>query len=99
MSEKKRIGYPSIDRPWLDRFTEEVRNNELDFDTPYRSVVKANKPYLNLNAINYFGKITTYREFLANIEQAAAAFEAMGLKAGDTVYLTANNSPEVLYTF
>ena len=99
MSEKKRTGYPSIDRPWLDRFTEEVRNNELDFDTPYRSVVKANKPYLNLNAINYFGKITTYREFLANIEQTAAAFEAMGLKAGDTVYLTANNSPEVLYTF
>ena len=90
-------GYPSIDKPWLKYYSEEAINAELPAMTMYDYIYRCNKDNLTGTAINYYGKKIIYAELFRNIESAAKAFTACGIREGDTVAICSFTIPEVIY--
>ncbi len=78
-------GYPSIDRPWLNRYPKELIDDKVSVQSIYDYLRECNKDNLETPALNYFGKKLTYRQFFNEIETAALAFRAVGVKEGDIV--------------
>ena len=99
MQEQKRTGYPSIDKPWLKYYSEEAINAPLPECTIYEYLWENNKDHLDDVALNYFDRKITYGELFGNIEKAAKAFSALGVKAGDIVVMTTVTTPETIYAF
>ena len=81
--EKTITGYPSIDKPWLKYYSEEAINAPLPEKTLYQYIYDNNKDYTSNTALNYFGRKISYAGLFDNIEKAAKAFSAIGIKAGD----------------
>ena len=64
MTEAKELtGYPSIDKPWLKYFDEELLKEPLPKCTVYQNIYENNKEYLNDTAILYFGNKISYAEY------------------------------------
>lgn len=99
MEDKKLTGYPSIDKPWLKYYSEEAINAPLPKCTIYEYLWENNKDHLDDVALNYFDRKITYGELFENIEKAAKAFSALGVKAGDIVVLATVTTPETIYAF
>lgn len=98
--EKELTGYPSIDKPWLKYYSEEAINAPLPECTIYEYLWENNKDHLDDAALIYFGKKITYGELFEDIDKAACAFLALGLKAGDVctvVSISCVNSVVVFY--
>ena len=83
METVKRL--PSVEKPWMQFFSEEAQKAEVPKETIYEAVVRRNKGYENNVAINYFDRKITYRELIDCANNAAAAFAALGVKKGDIV--------------
>ncbi len=96
-TEQKLTGYPSIDKPWLKYYSEEAINAPLPECTIYEYMWNNNKDHLNNIALNYFDRKITYKELFDNIEKAAKAFTAMGVKEGDIVVTATVTTPETVY--
>ena len=90
-------GYPSIDRPWLKYYRQEVIVSSLPDGSIYDELLASCKDTPDAPALNYYGKKTTYGDLLKNIMLAAKAFSALGVKAGDIVTLFSLNTPETIY--
>ncbi len=95
--EKTLTGYPSIDKPWLKYYREEVNGIDIRTQTMYQFIYESNKNRLNNTAILYFGRCITYKELFENIKKAACAFVNMGIKKGDIVSVLSLNTPETVY--
>lgn len=87
---------PSQEKPWLQFFTEEARNVQLPKESIYQHMRKVNEGHRDDIAIRYFKNTFTYGELLDNIEQAAAAFDALGVKKDDIVTFCAITTPELV---
>ena len=74
-------GYPSIDKPWLRYYSEEVVNTPLPHMTMYEYVREQNKDNLKGTAFQYFGRKITYAGFFENVKEVARALTAYGVKA------------------
>lgn len=96
--EKTITGYPSIDKPWLKYYSEEAINAPLPEKTLYQYIYDNNKDYTSNTALNYFGRKISYAGLFDNIEKAAKAFSAIGIKAGDIVTIMSMHTPEVIYS-
>lgn len=96
MSEKK-TGFPSVDKPWLDLYSEETVNAEIPQCTIYEFLKKNNSDYPQDIAINYLGREIDYKTLFENIDKTAKAFAAAGVKKGDIVTLALPSIPEALY--
>ncbi|MBQ5480759.1 MAG: hypothetical protein IIT67_04890, partial [Clostridia bacterium] len=83
MENEKRL--PSIEKPWMQFFSEEAQKAEVPKETIYEAIVRRNKGYENNVAINYFDRKITYRELIDRSNNAAVAFAALGVKKGDIV--------------
>lgn len=92
-------GYPSIDKPWLRYYSEDVISAALPTCTVYEYLWEQNKNHLSDIALIYFDKKITYGELFENITAAAKAFCALGIKPGDTVSVCIPNIPEAVYIF
>lgn len=99
MEEKKLTGYPSADKPWLKYYSEEAIRAPLPECTMYELLKENNKDHLKDIALNYYGRRFTYGELFENIERAAKAFSALGVKKGDIVIICTVNTPEMVYAF
>ena len=99
MQEQKLTGYPSIDKPWLKYYSKEAVNTSLPECTIYEYLWENNRNHIEDVALNYFGRQITYGELFENIEKAAKAFSALGVKAGDIIVLTTVTTPEMIYSF
>ena len=97
MEEQKLTGYPSIDKPWLKYYSEEAINAPLPECTIYEYLWENNRDHLDDIALNYFDRKITYGELFENIEKAAKAFSALGVKQGDVVTVAMPSIPEALY--
>lgn len=97
MEEKKLTGYPSIDKPWLQHYTEETINTPLPECTVYEHVLKNNGNHLGDIAIEYFGSKISYRKLFHNVELVKNAFIAQGIKKGDKVIMFTSATPEMVY--
>lgn len=97
MKEKKLTGYPSIDKPWLKYYSEEAINTPLPECTIYEYLWERNRDYLSATALRYFGRRFSFRELFENIDKAANAFAALGLKKGDIIIIATATMPETVY--
>lgn len=97
MQKQSLTGYPSIDKPWLKYYREDVINAPLPECTIYDYLWENNKDHPDDVAILYFHRRITYRELFENIDKTAAAFSAQGVKKDDVVTLMALNCPETIY--
>lgn len=98
MQDKEKLtGYPSIDKPWLKYYTEEAINAPLPDCTIYETIYNGNKDHLSDIALMYFGKKISYGIMFEQIDKAAQAFLACGVKSGDNVALCMPAIPETLY--
>ena len=95
---KELTGYPSIDTPWLKYYSEEAINAPLPEKTLYQYIYENNRDDTSNIAINYFGRKISYAALFDNIEKAAKAFSAIGIKAGDIVTIMSMHTPEVIYS-
>ena len=93
----KLTGYPSIDRPWLKYFSEDLLNEPLPKCTIYQSIYKNNKNYANDDAINYFGNKISYGELFRHIDECTSALRKIGIERDDCVTLCTAGVPEAIY--
>lgn len=96
---KKKTGYPSIDKPWLEYYPDNVYNkvtndiNEKIFNFMYSK----NTEGLNDYALSYFGRKITYGEMFKQIENYAKILKGYGIRKNDIVSLCLPNIPETVY--
>lgn len=78
--EKKVTGYPSLDRPWLQYYSESAIREAVPEGSMYEYMHAQNEHYLFLNAISYYGRKITYGQLEENIVKCAKALVVMGIK-------------------
>ena len=98
MEEKKRTGYPSVDKPWLKYYSEEAINAKLPECTIYENIWQHNRDYLNDVALEYYGCKTSYRKLFFEVEHTAKALRQAGVQKGECVTLCTAGVPEAVYT-
>ena len=67
--------------------------------TMFQMVSRIADQYPKEPAYEFYGRKTTYKEFIIRIERAARAFLAMGIKNGDAVTVCMPNVPQTLDCF
>ena len=90
--------YPSVEKPWLQFFSEEAVNAELPKETIYQHIYNHSYNYPIHTALNYFGNKISYAQLFQNIDRAAASFKALGIGVGDTVACFSVTIPEMVYS-
>ena len=65
----------------------------------YELIEKTSESYPFYDAYQYFGKTTTYREFMIQIKKTASALMELGVKEGDRVTICMPNTPSAIITF
>ena len=97
MEDKNLTGYSSIDKPWLQYYSEEAIHSPLPDGSMYDYMTACNAGRLDEPALNYFGRKITHRQLQAEIDRCARALTACGVKAGDVVSLCLLAIPEAVY--
>lgn len=92
------VGYPEIDKPWLQYYDLNNYKNPIDM-TVYESLVYHNHNYLNDEAIEYFGAKISYKKLFNMINGVAKSFKYNGVKKGDFVTICSPGIPETVYSF
>ena len=87
-----------VKAPW-EKF---YKKSDLDFDIPDHSMYDMLNNFANehksSNALNYFGKITSYGNLMREIDKTAAALRCYGIRPGDTVTICMPNTPEAIFS-
>jgi len=97
MDDKKLTGYPSVDKPWLKYYTEDVINAPLPECTAYEYMRRCNIDRLEFTALEYFGKKITYGALLNSIDHVANCLLSMGVRKGDVITSCLANMPDNLF--
>lgn len=92
-------GYPSIDKPWLKYYDEELLSGKIPQVRVYDYMFSKNKDFPNDVALNYFGRKISYSSLFENIDKVAKAFKALGVNEGDIITLCMPSLPETIYLF
>lgn len=95
--EVKKKCYPSKDKPWLKYYKKETVNAALPECTIWQYVHDNNKDNMKGTALNYYGNKVTYKEFFENVDKAAKAFTALGVKRQEIVTIVSMHTPETIY--
>lgn len=95
--KKQLTGYPSVDKPWLKYYNEEVVQTPVPSCTIYEYLWENNKDYPKEAAIEYMGTVLSYGDLFAKIEETAKALCALEVKPGDIVTVALPAVPEALY--
>ncbi|MCR5151285.1 MAG: acyl--CoA ligase [Clostridiales bacterium] len=90
-------GYPSVDKPWLKFYSDNVINFQQEECTIYENLLKNNKDRPGDIALNYMGHKITYGELFESIDRTASAFINAGVKEGETVTIALPSIPEAIY--
>lgn len=97
LTEEKRTGYSSIDKPWMKYYNESARNITIPQTTIYRFILENNKDYINDTALIYFGKQISYETMYHNIDKIADILTSKGLVKGDSILICSSQTPETVY--
>lgn len=90
-------GYPSIDKPWLKYYSQEIIDAPLPEYTIYEHIFNNNQDNLNRIALVYYRTKISYRQMFQEISYIAGTLEDNGVKEGDIVTVCMINSPETIY--
>ena len=89
--------YPSIDKPWLKYYSQEIIDAPLPKCTIYEHIFNNNQDNLDRTALVYYGTKISYRQMFQEISYIAGTLEDNGVKEGDIVTVCMINSPETIY--
>ena len=92
-----KTGYPSIDKPWLKYYNEDVINGSYKELSIYDYLYENNKNYLSQTSLHYLGNDISYGDVFKKIKESAAALQACGCKKGDIVTIALPCIPEAVY--
>ena len=96
MSETMARPRISEEKVWMKYYPAEARELKLPEHTLYSYLKELNKDNLDNTAINYYGAKISYRRLIADIDEAANAFSALGVKEGDMVSFLTVAVPECI---
>ena len=99
LTTENQTGFASIDKPWLKYYPDEAINAKMPKCSAYEYIKEINKDRLDNNALNYYGKIITYRELFQRIDECARALKACNVERGEVVAVSLPNIPEAVYLF
>ncbi|TXK13253.1 long-chain-fatty-acid--CoA ligase [Microbacterium hatanonis] len=87
-------------RPWIASYAEGVPS-ELDaVSGSLVDIVDASaRDYPDAPALQFFGRVTTYRDLQDQISRAAEGLRSLGVKAGDPVAIVLPNCPQHIVAF
>ncbi|MBZ4486160.1 long-chain-fatty-acid--CoA ligase [Microbacterium sp. cx-55] len=87
-------------RPWVHSYAAGVPEDLDPVTGSLVDIVDASvRDYPDAPALQFFGRVTTYRELDAQIARAAAGLRALGVGAGDPVALVLPNCPQHIVAF
>ncbi len=93
------VGYPEIDKPWLQFYDEKLFEVTVPNMSAYDFMAKSNKDNMENVALYYFGKKYTYKDLIDNIAKTEDALRANGVEKGDVVSIAIPNVPENVFIF
>lgn len=85
--------------PWSKYYKKEDMNLYIPDISLYDNFKRNMKKYPNNNAFDYFGKKTTYRELLREVDLCANSFLSYGIRKNDVVTICMPNTPEGVISF
>ena len=94
MNETNKRKPISQEKIWMKHYSPEVASLPVPRCTVYRYLKEVNKDHVEDTALNYYGTKISYKKLFELIEEAAAAYAAMGVKKGDTVSFLSVAVPE-----
>ena len=97
MTEERKTGYPSVDKPWLKYYNEDAIRARLPECTIYEYLWNNNKDHPDEIALVYFEKKITYRKLFEGIDRTASSLAAIGIKQGDVITICSLTTPETVY--
>ena len=89
----------SIKAPWRKFYDDEKSHLEYPDFSAYKLIEYTASKHLNNISYNYYGTKKTYYEFLKQIDEAARAMKAIGVKSKDVVSICMPNTPEGIISF
>lgn len=93
------VGNLSIDKPWLQFYSDEELMADMPEESIYDYIKKRNEDNLEHVALDYYGTKITYRDLFDNIDKAEKMFVNNGVKPGDIVSMSVPTTPETIYMF
>ena len=94
-----KVGYPEIDKPWLQFYDEKLFEVNVPNMSAYDFMSTSNKDNMDNVALYYFGKKYTYKDLIDNIAKTEVALRANNIKKGDIVTIAIPNVPENVFVF
>ena len=94
-TEKNLTGYPSIDKPWLKYYPQELISARPSFDC-ILDRVKMVWQNPDETIINYYDTEIKVGEFFNRVNQVAKSLVAMGVKKGDAIVASLECVPEYI---
>ncbi|MBQ7133015.1 MAG: acyl--CoA ligase [Ruminococcus sp.] len=96
MSEEKKLtGYPSIDKPWLKYYPQELLSARPTFNNILERI-KMVWQNPNETIINYYDTEIKVGDFFARVDKVAKSLVAMGVKKGDAIVVSLECVPEYI---
>ena len=89
----------AIKAPWRKFYDDEKEHLEYPNFSAYKLIEYTASKHLNNISYNYYGNKKTYHEFLKQIDEAARAMKAIGVKHKDVVSICMPNTPEGIISF
>jgi long-chain acyl-CoA synthetase len=89
----------AVKTPWYSSYEGVREHLEYPDFSIYSLFEESAKKHAKLTSYDYFGNSVTYKQFASQIEEAAKAILAMGVRAGDVVSVCMPNTPEALISF
>lgn len=96
----RQTGYPSIDKPWLKYYkanAEEEANCIPEGKTVWDIIEEKLYQYIDIPALEYFGRKISRKEFIDNVYLWARAFKNLGVKEDEIVAYYGLFMPDVCF--
>lgn len=89
----------SVKTPWLNSYGQVEFHQHYPDNTMFEFVKETAEKYPDYIAYDFFGKSTTYRQFMYLIHRTARALAAVGIKENERVTICMPNAPQAIVTF
>ena len=84
----------SVKVPWKKYYTKEELKFKVEDISIYEMFKRSALNNMNYPAVNYYGRVFSYKDFLKRIDRAALSFSRIGVKKGDIVTICMPNTPD-----
>lgn len=93
--EKKLTGYPSIDKPWLSQYPNDLISNRRTYSNINEAI---HKVWINKTEtiIDYYGSQITVKDFFDAVARISSALSLYGIEEGDSIVVSLESVPEFI---